>query len=441
MPALGHSIKVYDTDPANNDPDGTDTPSTLDDSIRALAAAVRDVFSGTTVASATTCDIGAVDATVLTISGTTTITGFGTVSAGIWKLLYFSGALTLTHNATSLILPTASNITTVAGDCALVVSLGSGNWRCWAYQRTSSLFPASLTSGYFLTNNGTTLSWAVPAASLSSLTAATGANTLANGVNYQTWGWTGAHGASDRLFKLTGSSTTPTNATLLTLEGNVGEVLRAVSTVTTAGSPTLLMQGNGLLSYSGGTRTDAGDAANITITAAYANSGGAGAGGSVTIAAGNAGSGTAGSATLRAGNSTSGTDGTAQIDASDSSAQFQVNTTHAKVAGTTKLVLDQKHVYVDNTNGAPTISAGGGSGATIAGSDVAFEVVAGTGSPTSVTVTFANAHASAPQVVLCSTSQAGCRLNYAATTTTVQILTDSAWSSGAKISVLVLGLQ
>jgi hypothetical protein len=92
-----------------------------------------------TIASATTCDLGSKDAESLTITGTTTITALGTVSAGIIKRVVFSGALTLTHNATSLILPSGANITTAAGDCAVFESLGSGNWRCTSYTKASGL--------------------------------------------------------------------------------------------------------------------------------------------------------------------------------------------------------------------------------------------------------------------------------------------------------------
>lgn len=143
MPTLGDSIKDYDTDPANNDPDGTDTPSVLDNSIRALAAAVRDLCYSADTASASTCDIGAVDAALQRITGTTTITSFGTVSAGIWKILRFAGALTLTHNATSLILPGAANITTAANDVGMFISLGSGNWFCAFFQRANGLTAAA----------------------------------------------------------------------------------------------------------------------------------------------------------------------------------------------------------------------------------------------------------------------------------------------------------
>ena len=89
----------------------------------------------TDVASATTTDIGAATTAAVRITGTTTITGLGTVSAGTMRAVRFAGALTLTHNATSLILPSSANITTVAGDSLFAVSLGSGNWKVLGYWR------------------------------------------------------------------------------------------------------------------------------------------------------------------------------------------------------------------------------------------------------------------------------------------------------------------
>lgn len=87
------------------------------------------------VASATTTDIGAAATDKVRITGTTTITGFGTANAGIKRKIRFAAALTLTHNGTSLILPSAANITTVANDCCEAHSLGSGNWIVTNYQR------------------------------------------------------------------------------------------------------------------------------------------------------------------------------------------------------------------------------------------------------------------------------------------------------------------
>jgi hypothetical protein len=89
------------------------------------------------VASASTCDIGAATTNNVRITGTTTITALGTVTSGTHRTVRFAGALTFTHNATSLILPTAANITTAANDTAEMVSLGSGNWICVDYQRAA----------------------------------------------------------------------------------------------------------------------------------------------------------------------------------------------------------------------------------------------------------------------------------------------------------------
>lgn len=99
------------------------------------------------VASAATTDIGAAASENVTVTGTTTITSFGTVAAGTVRDLVFSGILTINHNATSLILPSGANLTTVAGQSLRAVSLGSGNWRV-----TSPT--DSLTAGTGLTSTG-----------------------------------------------------------------------------------------------------------------------------------------------------------------------------------------------------------------------------------------------------------------------------------------------
>lgn len=96
-----------------------------------------------TVASATTCDIGAVASHRVSISGTTTITGLGTVPNQI-RFGSFTGILTLTHNATSLILPGGASITTAAGDTFVASSDSSGNWRFLVYQKASG---AAVTGG------------------------------------------------------------------------------------------------------------------------------------------------------------------------------------------------------------------------------------------------------------------------------------------------------
>ena len=92
-------------------------------------------FTAATIASASTTNIGGADANYIIITGTTTITALGTAQQGSWRICKFSGILTLTHNASSLILPGGANITTAAGDVAEFTSEGSGNWRCTSYMR------------------------------------------------------------------------------------------------------------------------------------------------------------------------------------------------------------------------------------------------------------------------------------------------------------------
>jgi hypothetical protein len=87
------------------------------------------------VASATTTNIGAVSSRNVRITGTTTITGLGTAAAGRMRWGRFAGALTFTHNATSLILPGGANITTAAGDAFTAESLGGGNWKILHYSK------------------------------------------------------------------------------------------------------------------------------------------------------------------------------------------------------------------------------------------------------------------------------------------------------------------
>lgn len=86
-----------------------------------------------TVASAATVNLAAQSAGVINITGTTTITSLGAVAAGEVRTLVFGGALTLTHNATSLIIPGGANLTTAAGDRIEVRSLGGGNWAVSPY--------------------------------------------------------------------------------------------------------------------------------------------------------------------------------------------------------------------------------------------------------------------------------------------------------------------
>lgn len=90
---------------------------------------------GSALASASTVDLATATGPFVHITGATTITALGTMQAGTARVVVFDGVLTLTHNATSLILPTGANITTAAGDAATFRSEGGGSWRCVDYMR------------------------------------------------------------------------------------------------------------------------------------------------------------------------------------------------------------------------------------------------------------------------------------------------------------------
>jgi hypothetical protein len=87
-----------------------------------------------TLASATTTDLGSVPQAYKVVSGTTTITSFGSsATIGTVHFVKFSGALTLTYNSSSLILPGATDKATAAGDILTAVYLGSSNWQVLSY--------------------------------------------------------------------------------------------------------------------------------------------------------------------------------------------------------------------------------------------------------------------------------------------------------------------
>lgn len=87
---------------------------------------------GSDVASAATLTLGS-DGNYFDITGTTTITAIASIAVGMVVKLHFDGALTLTHDATDLILPGGANINVVAGDEFEFVEYASGDWRCTGY--------------------------------------------------------------------------------------------------------------------------------------------------------------------------------------------------------------------------------------------------------------------------------------------------------------------
>jgi hypothetical protein len=96
---------------------------------------------GSDIASAATLSIG--EGGFFHVIGTTAITDidWGTDKSGRKCWLVFDGILTLTYDASTLILPGSTSIVTAAGDCALVASEGSDIARVLLYVRRAATVP------------------------------------------------------------------------------------------------------------------------------------------------------------------------------------------------------------------------------------------------------------------------------------------------------------
>lgn len=116
--------------------------------------AVIPLREGTAVASASTLT-PTLDGHFFHVTGTTTITAIDS-SAPTPLFLVFDGALTITHNATSMILPGGMDILTAADDCAVFVHEGGSNWRCLGF------LPRAVTSATQATTSGTTKDFTIP---------------------------------------------------------------------------------------------------------------------------------------------------------------------------------------------------------------------------------------------------------------------------------------
>ena len=104
--------------------------------------------TATDIASASLVDLGTISSHFANITGTTTITSFGSsalITAPIY-LIKFEGALTLTNSA-NLFLPNSINITTSQNDRAFVEYLGSGAWRVFNYMQANPELILPVVSG------------------------------------------------------------------------------------------------------------------------------------------------------------------------------------------------------------------------------------------------------------------------------------------------------
>lgn len=101
------------------------------------AAAALGTIGWSTVASAATVNLAAVATIGVKITGTTTITSFGTGgTAGMMRRIYCVGSFQITHGA-SLTLPSGASIAAAAGDIFEAILDASNVWRVTAYERST----------------------------------------------------------------------------------------------------------------------------------------------------------------------------------------------------------------------------------------------------------------------------------------------------------------
>ena len=91
---------------------------------------------GADIASAATLVLGS-DGNYFDVTGTTGITAVSAKPQGTVIRLQFDGIVTLTHNATDLVLPGAANVTTAPSDEFTFREYASGDWRCTGYSLAS----------------------------------------------------------------------------------------------------------------------------------------------------------------------------------------------------------------------------------------------------------------------------------------------------------------
>lgn len=128
---VSSNLASWSENEGSNSPSGSTSISTnLDDNLRQIQATTRKYLAtkGTDIASSGTTDLSTATGLIVDITGTTTITGFGTLSAGMWKILQFDDVVMVKYNASSMVTPGKADLVTAAGDHMVAYSMGSGNW-------------------------------------------------------------------------------------------------------------------------------------------------------------------------------------------------------------------------------------------------------------------------------------------------------------------------
>jgi hypothetical protein len=180
------------------------------------------------IASAATVNLATVGSNHARVTGTTTITSFGTSDAGVTKVVRFAGALTITYNATSMILAGGNSAAVQSGDVYLMQSEGSGNWReLFRSRQPSTISPITtyVANGTHVVTPGTT-------ALLAFIQAAGGGGGYANSNTGESAAGTGGGGGMCAI-KLIQNPTT--SYAVVVGAGGLGGTLTPSATPATAG--------------------------------------------------------------------------------------------------------------------------------------------------------------------------------------------------------------
>jgi len=125
-------------------------PAGINNALRALGVMLRQAIAnqGSDKAAATTTSIAETGTSVYAkITGTTTITSFGTPDGNPIRWIQWGAATPVTYDGTSMILRGGASKTYAAGDISCFVHEGSGNWRELSHDKADGTPIASGTTG------------------------------------------------------------------------------------------------------------------------------------------------------------------------------------------------------------------------------------------------------------------------------------------------------
>ena len=109
------------------------------------------------------------DGNYVDVTGATNITSMDTVGLGMVMILHFDGILTITHDATNLVLPNGGDITTTPGDEFIFYEYAVGDWRLIAGSNLVGALDSDVTEVELVntTTETTVYTYTVPANTLS----------------------------------------------------------------------------------------------------------------------------------------------------------------------------------------------------------------------------------------------------------------------------------